>query len=309
MPKLIAIQADPLGALVPESDTTLKISQEAQKRGARLFAYQPEHLAYDHHQICCQGSFFTLNSESRIDSLSPLANINLGEADFVLIRQNPPVNSLYLTNTYLLELLANHTKVLNNPRGLRNLSEKLFTLNFPDLIPPTLVSSDRHQQLEFMNRYQQVIVKPLYDYGGRGVIYLQAGDFNTDSLLDLYAEHYAEPLMMQQYIPQVKQGDKRILMIDGNPIGAYVRQPPVQQIRSNLRVGGKALPTDLTARDLHICQTLAPFLKENGIYLAGLDVIGPYLTEVNVTSPTGFITLQQLYKVDAAKIFWDGLGV
>ncbi len=309
MTKLIVFQMDPLETLNLKTDTTLKIAWEAQKRRCRLFFYTPEALSFYNNRLYGKGSFFELNAQGIPFVPGELEDLPLDEADIILVRQNPPVNSLYWTNTYLLELLQSSTRVINCPMGLRTVSEKLFTLRFSDLIPETLITSDSYEVLKFLNFHQRVVIKPLYDYGGRGVLLLHHHDPNVQPLLELYKEHYQEPLMIQRYIPQVEQGDKRIIMLQGQCVGSYLRQPASQQIRSNLRVGGKALPVVLNKDDEKICQTLAPFLEKQGIYLAGLDVIGPYLTEVNVTSPTGFVTLHELYDIDVAKHFWDGLGI
>jgi glutathione synthase len=309
MTKIVAIQADPLLSLNPKTDTTLKLAEEAQRRGAKLLAYTPNHLTYNQGKLFAKGQFFHFGSSNHLEIQDELIDFNLSEADFVLIRQNPPVDKIYLTNTYLLEQLPKKVCILNNPKGLRIVSEKLFTLNFPRLIPPTLVASDEQQLVNFINDYQQVILKPLYEYGGRGILYLHSKDPNIEALLELYHKYYPEGVMLQQYLPEVKQGDKRIILINGQPVGSYLRQPASHQIRSNLRVGGKALPCKLSARDHEICETLAPFLKGLGMYLVGLDVIGYYLTEVNVTSPTGFCSLENLYGIKAAEVFWEGLGI
>lgn len=307
--KIVAIQVDPLDTLNLQTDTTLKLAEEAQKRDLALFSYTPSDLSYNQGNLFARGQFFHFKSPSQFTLKGGLESFNLSEADFVLIRQNPPVNNIYLTKTYLLEQLPQTVRIINNPRGLRIVSEKLFTLNFPKLIPPTLVTHDKHQIINFIKDYQRVILKPLYEYGGKGIIYLHAQDPNIEALLELYQKHYPEGVMLQQYLPDVKQGDKRIIIINGQPVGAFLRQPAEHQIRSNLRVGGTALPYTLNTRDYEICEVLSPFLKKLGMYLVGLDIIGPYLTEVNVTSPTGFSSLENLYMMKPAEIFWEGLGI
>ena len=308
MNTMIALQVDPLNSLNLKSDTTLRISQEAQKRGAKLFAYTPNQLAYNQGSLSTKGCSLQFDNQGHLIQ-GETETLNLASVDFVLIRQNPPFDKTYLSNTLLLDHLPTAVRALNNPKGLRIVSEKLFTLGFPDFIPPTLVTTDCQQAIDFINLYKQVILKPLYEYGGKGILTLHDQDPNNQAVLELYADIYPEGFMVQKYLPELKQGDKRIVLINGHPVGAFLRQPQDNQIRSNLRVGGTALRTELTTRDYEICEALAPFLKQWGLYLVGLDVIGNCLTEVNVTSPTGFVTLEELYGINAAAIFWEDLGV
>lgn len=308
MNAMIAIQADPLNILDLKSDTTLKIGREGQKRGGKLFAYTPNDLTYDQGRLLARGSLFQFNKDGALVT-QETETLDLKSADFVLIRQNPPFDKSYLTKTFLLDHLPPSVQVINDPKGLRIVSEKLFILGFPDFIPPTLVTVDHQKATDFINAHQQVILKPLYEYGGRGIVYLHDQDPNIQAVLELYTTLYPEGFMLQKYLPQVKQGDKRIILVNGLPVGAFLRQPQTNQVRSNLRVGGTAVPVDLNTRDHEICEALAPFLKQWGLYLVGLDVIGNYLTEVNVTSPTGFASLEQLYDINAAVNFWEGLGV
>lgn len=306
---MIAFQSDPLDRLNVKTDTTLCLAHEAQKRNFKLFSYTPKLLTHNQNKTLAYGNFFKFNSENQLQKQQENEYLDLNEAKFVLIRQNPPFDLSYLTNTFILEHLSQETLVLNNPQSLRMMSEKLSILDFPHLIPPTLVTSDLQEIIHFLDSHKKSVVKPLFEYGGRGVLFLSAKDPNKYSLIELYLDRYPEGIMVQQFIPEVKEGDKRIILINGNPVGCFLRKPQINEIRSNLRVGAAAVPSILTQKDHEICEALSSSLKKLGLYLVGIDVIGSYLTEINVTSPTGFMTLKELYGIKAAELFWDGLGV
>jgi len=215
----------------------------------------------------------------------------------------------YIAATHFLELLSPTTQVINDPKGVRNAPEKLLTTLFPDLMPPTLMSWDRSLIDDFIHTHQTVILKPLFDYGGNGILAITAGDSNLTGVLEMYRNLYETPPIFQQFLPEITQGDKRIILINGKPAGIVKRIPPKGEIRSNMRLGGLPELCDYSPRDREICDRIGPTLKERGLYLAGIDVIGDYLIEINVTSPTGLRVINRLYDVDLAKDFWGQLGL
>lgn len=306
MAKIVALQMDPLTSIQVLTDTSFALGLAAQKRGYKIFVYQPEHLSYSSPHLYADGCFVTFtDTVENFYTITSKQRLNLAETDFVLIRQDPPFDLAYITTTHLLELLPKTTRVLNNPQGIRNCPEKLAVLNFPHLMPATLIAKDDSSIMNFIAEQREVVIKPLYEFGGRGVFKFSEEDGNILSLLEIYKEHYREPFIVQQYLPQVSEGDKRILLIDGNPVGVFKRIPKQGHARSNMRIGGKAEICELTSRDREICETIKPFLKTNGLMLAGIDVIGGYLTEINVTSPTGLRVMNRLYNLDLAEVFWD----
>ena len=232
--------------------------------------------------------------------------LDLGrDVDVILMRQDPPFDMAYVTATYLLETIHPHTLVVNDPSQVRSAPEKLLVTRYPDLTPPTLVSSDPAQLADFHRRHGEVVLKPLHGAAGSGVVRLKADDPNLDALIEIHAMGSRDPLVIQKFIPAVSKGDKRIILIDGEPVGAINRIPAKDQVRSNLRVGGTAAPVELTPRDLEICARIGPALKERGLIFVGIDVIGDWLTEINVTSPTGAQQLKQFTGVDATALMWD----
>jgi len=305
MNSIIAVQADSFEKLNLEIDTTMMIALEAQSQGHSLFHYTPENLTYNCGKLSANGSFFKINKNTI--SCEDKITLDLSQANFLLVRQNPPFDSKYLTNLLVLDHLPSNVKAVNDPRGIRIISEKLFTLGFPDLIPPTITTCDVKEARLFVNEHQQAVIKPIFEFGGHGVLFLHYLDTNLEAILELYKAIYPSGFIIQKYLPQVKSGDKRIAVINGRPVAAFIRRPQDRQIRSNTRVGGEVMSSNLTKRDFEICEALAPFLKKWGIHFAGLDVIGNYLTEVNVTSPTGFHSIQKLYNINAARIFWEQL--
>ncbi|MFH1517827.1 MAG: glutathione synthase, partial [Pseudomonadota bacterium] len=225
--------------------------------------------------------------------------------DVILMRQDPPFDMNYITACHLLELVSGETLVVNDPEGVRSSPEKIFPLLYPELMPPTLVSRDIRDITAFRSTHKDIIVKPLYGHGGAGVFRLKPDDSNMDSLLEVFFTRSREPVMVQAFLPAVSEGDKRIMLIDGKPVGAINRRPQSGQVRSNLVVGGTAEKADLSDADMKICEAIGPELKRRGLILTGIDVIGGRLTEVNVTSPTGVQAIKALSGIDSAAIFWD----
>ena len=303
----VAVQMDPVEAVNIDSDTTWLMMTTAQDRGHPLWVYDFRTLALEEGRLFCrawpvslrqtQGDHVTLGEEVRLDLGS--------DVDVILMRQDPPFDMAYVTATYLLETVHPKTLVVNDPAQVRSAPEKLIATRFPDLQPPTLISSDPVALGDFHRRHGDVVLKPLHGAAGSGVVRLKADDPNLDALIEIHAAGSRDPLVIQKFIPAVSAGDKRILLVDGEPVGAINRIPPKDQVRSNLRVGGTAAPVELTPRDLEICARIGPWLKESGLIFVGIDVIGDYLTEINVTSPTGAQQLKRFTGVDATAAMWD----
>ncbi len=302
----VAIQMDPIDTIDMATDSTFILAIEAQARGYKLYHYLPQDLALSNGSIFANarplkvnlkvGDHFALGVQERLD---------LAKVDVVLMRQDPPFDLSYITATHLLEHIHPKTLVVNDPAQVRNAPEKLFITHFPDLMPPTLITSNRKEILEFRTEYQDIIIKPLFGNGGAGVFHIKQDDENFNSLLEIFDVLYREPIIAQRYEPAVRDGDKRIILIDGEPAGALNRVPAVGESRSNLHVGGTAKKTTLTKRENAICKAIGPTLKKRGLLFVGIDVIGDYLTEINVTSPT---CLQEINFFDGTRLesdIWD----
>ena len=304
----IACQMDPIDKIDIRGDSTFALLVEAQKRGHELFYYLPNHLALDGNQLIARG--YTLTVEDRIGSHYIITNprkINLADWDVVLLRQDPPFDMGYITTTHLLERIHPKTLVVNDPASVRNAPEKVWVLDFLDLMPPTMVTRNPEDVLEFRARYKDIIIKPLYGNGGASVFRVREDDSNLNALIEMFHIVSREPFMVQQYRPEVRQGDKRIILVDGEPAGAINRVPAEGETRSNMHVGGTPKPTELTARDKEICARLGPELKRRGLIFTGIDVIGPYLTEINVTSPTGIRQVKAFGGEDIASLIWNAI--
>ena len=304
----VAIQMDPIDAIDIDADSTFVIALEAQNRGHALYHYQPHPLAFENNRVWARarplsvrrkkGDHFTLGPPERID---------LGEVDVVHMRQDPPFDMAYITATHLLEHVHPDTLVVNDPIEVRNAPEKLFVTHFDGLLPPTLITSDPLQVTDFRAEYKDIIVKPLYGNGGAGVFHLKPEDENLHSLIEMFTELYREPIIVQQYLPDVRAGDKRIILIDGEAAGAINRVPKEGEARSNMHAGGRPEQAALTKREQEICEMIGPTLREKGLIFVGIDVIGDFLTEINVTSPTG---LQEINRFDGSCLeagIWDAI--
>ena len=305
----VAIQMDPMEAVDILADTTFMMAMTAQDRGYPLWVYDFRTLALEEGRLSCRarpmtvravaGDHVTFGDEIRLD---------LGEdVDVILMRQDPPFDMAYVTATYLLETVHPKTLVVNDPAEVRSAPEKLLVTQFPGLTPPTLISWDPVALTAFHRKHGDVVLKPLHGAGGSGVIRLKADDPNLDALIEIHAVGSRDPLVIQKFLPAVSKGDKRILLVDGEPAGAINRIPAAGQVRSNLHVGGTAAPVELTARDREICAAIGPTLKARGLIFVGIDVIGDWLTEINVTSPTGAQQLKAFSGVDAAALMWDAI--
>jgi glutathione synthase len=303
----VAIQMDPIEAVNIASDTTFLMAMTGQERGHRLWVYDFRTLALEEGRLYCRARAVTLRrTVGDHVTFGDWERLDLGEdVDVILMRQDPPFDMAYVTATYLLETVHPKTLVVNDPAEVRSAPEKLLVTRFPDLTPPTLVSSDPVALVAFHEKHGDVVLKPLHGAAGSGVVRLKAGDPNLEALIEIHATGSRDPLVIQKFLPAVSAGDKRILLVDGEPVGAINRIPAKDQVRSNLRVGGTAAPVQLTPRDLEICKAIGPTLRERGLIFVGIDVIGDWLTEINVTSPTGAQQLKTFSGVDATAAMWE----
>lgn len=302
----VAVQMDPIDRINIRGDSTFALLLEAQKRGHRLSYYGPPQLAQRGQEV-----FATVQPIEVRDSVGD--HVTFGEArrvaltefDVILLRQDPPFDLAYITSTHMLERVHPKTLVVNNPASVRNAPEKIFVMEFPDLMPPTVVTRDFAEIKAFRAEYKDIVMKPLYGKGGEAVFRLTADDLNFGSLYDLFSVTFREPWVVQKFLPAVRQGDKRIILVDGEFAGAVNRVPAEGDLRSNLVRGGAAAATDLTPREREICATIGPKLRERGLIFVGIDVIGDFLTEINVTSPTGVRAIKNLGGPDVAAMTWD----
>ena len=304
----VAVQMDHISTVNIAGDTTFALSLEAQKRGHELYHYTPDRLSMRDGVVSARlekmevrdvkGDHYTLGEPIRRD---------LSEMDVVLLRQDPPFDMNYITTTHLLERIHPKTLVVNDPAWVRNSPEIIFVTEFPDLMPETLITKDPQEVMDFRREFGDIILKPLYGNGGAGVFHLADGDRNLTSLLEMFGQLFKEPFIAQRYLKDVRAGDKRIILIDGEPVGAINRVPSETDARSNMHVGGRAEQSKLTPREREICERIGPSLKERGFILVGIDVIGDYMTEINVTSPTGIREIQRFDGTNIAALFWDAV--
>ena len=304
----VAIQMDPIESVDIKGDSTFALALEAQVRGHALFHYLPQNLSLRDGRVLARaqplqvrreaGNFFTMGAEEILD---------LAGVDVVLMRQDPPFDMAYITATHVLEHIHPRTLVVNDPVSVRNAPEKLFVTHFDGLMPPTLITSNRDDIKAFRAEHGDIIVKPLYGNGGSGVFHIKPGDENLTALLEMFTDLYREPVIAQRYLPEVRQGDKRIILVDGKPVGAINRVPAEGEARSNMHVGGTPLKSTLTAREHDICAAIGPALKEQGLIFVGIDVIGDYLTEINVTSPTGIQEIDRYDGSNLSALIWNAI--
>ena len=308
MPLTVAVQMDHIATINIAGDSTFALMLEAEHRGHRLFHYTPDRLAMRGGQVSANvepvsvrdvaGDHFTLGAAARRA---------MAEFDVVLLRQDPPFDMAYITTTHLLEMVADKALVVNDPVSVRNAPEKLFVTHFPEFMPDTLVTHDVAEVKAFRAEVGDIVLKPLYGNGGRGVFRIRREDENFGSLIDMFQAMFPEPWMVQRYLPEVRAGDKRILLVEGEFAGLVNRIPAADDLRSNMVQGGRAEAGELTPRERDICAALAPELKRRGLIFVGLDVIGGLLTEINVTSPTGIRAVKRLGGPDTAAMVWDAI--
>jgi glutathione synthase len=304
----VAIQMDPIERIDIGGDSTFALAMEAQTRGHNLLYYGPRDLSFRDGRVSAhvrplnvravKGDHFALGEAFVYD---------LGAADVVLMRQDPPFDMAYISATHILERIHPKTLVVNDPRHVRNAPEKLFVTEFAEFIPPTLISSDLREIRAFRQEHQDIILKPLYGNGGAGVFRVKPEDENFGALMEMFTQFYREPVIVQRYIPEVRKGDKRIILVDGEFAGAINRVPAQGEARSNMHVGGRPEATELTAREKAICAAIGPELKKRGLIFTGIDVIGDYMTEINVTSPTGIQEVRRFGGTDIAALVWEAI--
>ncbi|MGH1423454.1 MAG: glutathione synthase [Pseudooceanicola sp.] len=304
----VGIQMDPIERVDIDGDSTFRLAEEAQARGHSLYYWGPDDLSYREGHVMAnaaplevrreKGNHYTLGTQEAVD---------LADLDVVWLRQDPPFDMHYITTTHLLDRVHPETLVVNDPFWVRNCPEKLLILDFPDLMPPTTIARDIATIRAFKETHGDVILKPLYGNGGAGVFRLDVNDRNLSSLHELFTGFSREPLIVQKYLPAVTKGDKRVILVDGDPIGAINRVPAAGETRSNMHVGGRPEPVGLTERDREICAAIGPTLRDKGQVFVGIDVIGDYLTEINVTSPTGIQELERFDGINAAAAIWTAI--
>jgi glutathione synthase len=304
----VAVQMDPIQRIRIAGDSTFALLIEAQRRGHRLLHYTPDRLSLRDGRVTATAEPLRVEDvEGRHAALGEPERIDLAETDVVLLRQDPPFDMAYITTTHLLERIHPETLVVNDPAQVRNAPEKIFVTQFPDLMPPTLITRDRGEIEAFRREHGEIVMKPLYGNGGAAVFKVAEKDPNFGSLYDLFAATFREPWVVQRYLAKITEGDKRIILVDGVAMGAINRVPAENDIRSNMVRGGAATPTDLTAREREICETIGPHLKAMGQIFVGIDVIDGNLTEINVTSPTGLRAIKNLGGPDLAAAIWDAI--
>ncbi len=305
----IAVQMDPVSGVDIDGDTSFAMIEAAQSRGFKVWTYGPQDLSYDEGRIFARARPVIVTRERDNHAKEGEAielDLRTG-VDVVLMRQDPPFDMAYITAAHLLELISGDTLVINDPAWVRSSPEKLFPLLFRELMPPTLISRDESAIRAFRVRHKDIIIKPLYGNGGEGIFRLKEDDSNYSSLLEMFFAISREPVMAQAFLPEVSKGDKRILLVDGELTGGFNRVPQKGETRSNMHVGGEALPVDLTDRDRAICAAIGPELKKRNLIFVGIDVIGDFMTEINVTSPTGVQELKRFTGIDAMMPFWDAI--
>ena len=304
----VAVQMDPIQSINIAGDSTFALKLEAQKRGYPLFYYETKTLALKDGKLFATGADVQVRDEAgNHASVGSRRRVDLSGFKVILMRQDPPFDLAYITATHLLEHVTPTTLVVNDPASVRNAPEKLFVTRFGEFMPPTLISRDPDELRAFRAEYRDVVIKPLYANGGAGVFRVKEDDENFASFVETFSLMFREHFMIQRYVPEVRSGDKRIILVDGVVAGAINRVPAPGESRSNMHVGGRPEPANLTPREEQICEALAPELKARGLIFVGLDVIGGYLTEINVTSPTGIREIKRFGGKDIAAMIWDAI--
>jgi glutathione synthase len=304
----VAIQMDHVSTIDIDGDSTFVLGLEAERRGYEVWHYTPPELIFRDRKVMARAQPMQLRREKGNHyTLGAPQMRDLSTFDVVLLRQDPPFDMSYITTTHLLEHVHPKTLVVNDPASVRNAPEKLFVTHFENVMPPTLIAADARALREFRDEHKDIILKPLYGNGGAGVFRLRPGDENFNSLLEMFSQRSREPVIAQRYLPEVRQGDKRIILVEGEPKGAVLRVPPEGEARANLHVGGRAVKTELTPRERDICAAIGPSLRQQGLVFVGIDVIGDYMTEINVTSPTGIQEIARLDGTDLAVPIWDAI--
>ncbi len=307
---LVSFQIDHLDSLNYKTDSTLPIILESQKRGFKNYVFQPHNVFMNNKGIFAYANQIKFKSQSLNSFIVSNEKIlNLNNSQFLFIRQDPPFDMTYITSLHLLELLSKKVRIVNDPKGIRNAPEKILMLQFSKIIPPTLITRSPNEIKKFSNKYSSLIIKPLYGNGGESVFLLEKKDKNFNQIIENFLNKSSEPFILQKFIPEVKKGDKRVLIVNGSPVAAVQRIPKNNDIRSNIHVGGTVVKTKLTKNDLKICDAIKEELIKNKLFFVGIDIIGNYLTEINVTSPTCIQEIKKLNKIDVSRKIWDELLV
>ena len=304
----VAIQMDHVSTIDIDADSTFMLALEAQARGHRLYHYLPQDLSLRDGTLQARVQPLEVRREKGNHyTLGTFETRDLAQVDIILMRQDPPFDMAYITATHLLEHVHPETLVVNDPREVRNAPEKLFVTHFDGVLPETLITSDRTRIQAFRSEFGDIIVKPLFGNGGADVFHIRPDDENLNALIEMFEQKYREPMIIQRYLPEVRLGDKRIILVDGEPAGAVTRIPAEGDARANFHAGGKARKTELTAREREICALIGPELERRGLIFVGIDVIGDYLTEINVTSPTGIQEINNLNDIQIERLLWDAI--
>ncbi|KQQ80661.1 glutathione synthase [Aureimonas sp. Leaf324] len=304
----VAVQMDHVSGITIKGDSTFALCLEAERRGHQLFHYTPDRLSLRDGRATARVETLNLVEEQgKHFVLGPQEKVDLADMDVVLLRQDPPFDMNYITSTHILERIHPKTLVVNDPAWVRNMPEKIFVTEFADLMPETIITKDPQEVADFRAEFGEIVMKPLYGNGGAGVFHLTKEDRNLSSFMETFALLFREPFIVQRYLKDVRKGDKRVILIDGEPVGAINRVPSETDARSNMHVGGRAEATELTEREREICARIGPTLKERGQVFVGIDVIGDYLTEINVTSPTGIREVKRFGGADIAALYWDAV--
>jgi glutathione synthase len=304
----VAIQMDPIDSIDINADSTFALALEAQARGHSLYHYLPRELSLREGRVVATARPLAVRrEEDNHFTLGEAVSVDLATMDVVLMRQDPPFDMAYISATHLLEHIHPATLVVNDPVHVRNAPEKLFVTHFAELMPPTLITTDTQEVSEFRKKYEDIVIKPLFGNGGSGVFHVSPQDENLNALLEMFTEFYREPIMVQKYLPAVREGDKRVILVNGKPVGGVSRVPKDGEARANMHVGARPEKTVITARDQEICDAIGPSLQENGLVFVGIDVIGGFLTEINVTSPTGIQEIDRFDNVNLSGLIWDAI--
>ena len=304
----IGFQIDAVESLNIQTDSSLPLALESQKRQNKNFCYLPSTLTYKNNTVYAEGrEIYFNNNKLENFKLTKKVNIKLDTLDYIFVRQDPPYNMEYISSLHILEQLADKVKIINNPKGIRNAPEKISMLAFKKIIPPTMITKSSSEVAKFIKRFGKAIIKPLYGNGGESIFLLDANDKNYNQIIENFINCRTEPFIIQKFLPEVRKGDKRIILLDGEPIAAIKRIPPVNDIRANIHVGGKSQAVKISKQDIIICNEIRGFLKKEGLFFVGIDIIGNFLTEINVTSPTCIQEIKKLHKLDISKLIWDRL--
>ncbi|MBE03640.1 MAG: glutathione synthase [Gammaproteobacteria bacterium] len=304
----VAFQMDPMESIDISGDSTFALALEGQRRGHELYHYLPSSMSLNEGLLKASVKYLEVRDNiNNYFSYGPPKHKSLSDFDVILMRQDPPFDMAYITSTHLLEHIHPKTLVVNNPYHVRNAPEKIFVTNFMEFMPPTLISKNINEIRSFREKYNDIVIKPLFGNGGFGVFHVTPNDENLNSLVEFFSAYFREPIVIQAYLPEVKLGDKRIILVNGQAVGAISRVPAEGEARANLHVGATAHRTKLTEKEKIICNTIGPKLRENGLLFVGIDVIGDYLTEINVTSPTGIREISALDGIKVDVKIWDAI--